>query len=318
VGTYYWIASYSGDTSNQAVTTACGDSYESSVVGQASPKIVTVASASPSTGTIGVTMTVGDTATVSGGYNLNGKSVSFALYSDSGCSNAVSGVSGSGTISGGSASYSTSWTPSTNGTYYWKASYAGDTNNKGYTACGGNNETVIVGQASPTITTKLSKSHGYVGDSIYDSALLTGATATATGSVTYSVYSDKTCSTKYADAGTVTVASGAVPNSKAIPFFGTATYYWQAAYSGDAKNSPAISTCTEETLVVDPTPTPTPFQKFEGATGTPVRVATPPVTSTDGSSHSGDSMPLFALLICLSFGGLGLLAVQAQRQSIRK
>jgi hypothetical protein len=29
-------------------------------------------------------------------------------------------------------------------------------------------------------------------------------------------------------------------------------------------------------------------------------------------------MPLFALLICLSFGGLGLLAVQAQRQSIRK
>jgi hypothetical protein len=78
-------------------------------------------------------------------------------------------------------------------------------------------------------------------------------------------------------------------------------------------------------------PTPTPLQSFqgetaypsgtmtvEGATGTPVRVATPPVTSTDGSSPSGDSMPLFALLICLSFGGLGLLAVQAQRQSIRK
>ena len=299
------------------------------IVGQASPSIATVAS--PSTGTIGVAMTVGDKATVTDGYNLNGKSVSFALYSDSGCSNAVSGVSGSGTISGGSASYSTSWTPSANGTYYWKASYAGDTNNKGYTACGGNNETVIVGQASPTITTKLSKSHGYVGDSIYDSALLTGATATATGSVTYTVYSDKTCSTKYADAGTVTVANGTVPNSKAIPFFGTATYYWQAAYSGDAKNSPAISTCTEETLVVDPTPTPTPLQSFqgetaypsgtmtvEGATGTPVRVATPPVTSTDGSSPSGDSMPLFALLICLSFGGLGLLAVQAQRQSIRK
>jgi hypothetical protein len=182
---------------------------------------------------------------------------------------------------------------------------------------------VIVGQASPSIATKLSKSHGYVGDSIYDSALLTGATATATGSVTYTVYSDKTCSTKYADAGTVTVANGTVPNSKAIPFFGTATYYWQAAYRGDAKNSSAISTCTEETLVVDPTPTPTPFQSFagetaypsgtmtvEGATGTPVRVATPPVTSTDGSSPSGDSMPLFALLICLSFGGLGLLAVQ--------
>jgi len=56
-------------------------------------------------------MTVGDTATVTGGYGLEGKSVSFTLYSDSGCSSAVSGVTGSGTISGGTASYSTSWTP---------------------------------------------------------------------------------------------------------------------------------------------------------------------------------------------------------------
>jgi len=75
-------------------------------------------------------MTVGDTATVTGGVNLNGKSVSFTLYSDSGCSSAVSGVTGSGTISGGTASYSTSWTPRRPARTNWKASYAGDTTTK--------------------------------------------------------------------------------------------------------------------------------------------------------------------------------------------
>ena len=342
-GTYYvvWSDGFSRGitTENKSGKSLNQNNSNPLVVGKCPLTIATVASPT-SPGTVGAAMTVGDTATLSGAVAFaSGSSVTFTLYSDSGCKTST-GVTGShtiGAISNGkaTASYSTSWTPLTAGTYTWGVIFAGDTYNNsinsGNTVCGGTNETVIVGQASPSIATKLSKSHGYVGDSIYDSALLTGATATATGSVTYTVYSDKTCSTKYADAGTVTVANGTVPNSKAIPFFGTATYYWQAAYSGDAKNSSAISTCTEETLVVDPTPTPTPFQSFagetaypsgtmtvEGATGTPVRVATPPVTSTDGSSPSGDSMPLFALLICLSFGGLGLLAVQAQRQSIRK
>ena len=65
-------------------------------------------------------------------------------------------------------------------------------------------------------------------------------------------------------------------------------------------------------------PSPTAFQVVQGETATPVRFATPPVTSTDGSSPGGDSMPLFALLICLSFGGLGLAVVEAQRRSIRR
>jgi len=57
--------------------TVCGGNNETVSVGQASPSITT--KASPSTGTIGVPMTVGDTATVTGGVNLNGKSVSFTL-----------------------------------------------------------------------------------------------------------------------------------------------------------------------------------------------------------------------------------------------
>jgi large repetitive protein len=59
-------------------------------------------------------------------------------------------------------------------------------------------------------------------------------------------------------------------------------------------------------------PTPTPFESVGGATA--------PGTTTGGDSgHSGDSgVPVFALLICLAFGALTLLTVQAQRSGIRR
>jgi hypothetical protein len=75
------------------------------------------------------------------------------------------------------------------------------------------------------------------------------------------------------------------------------------------------ATPTEE--VGGETATPTPFEGVEGETATPGQTITPPPTSTDGGSSNGGSTPLFALLICLAFGGLGLAAVQGQRKSIR-
>jgi uncharacterized repeat protein (TIGR01451 family) len=51
------------------------------------------------------------------------------------------------------------------------------------------------------------------------------------------------------------------------------------------------------------------------ATGKPRQ--TPARTSTGGDQNSDNSVPLFAFLICIAFGGLGLLAVQAQRKSMR-
>ena len=75
------------------------------------------------------------------------------------------------------------------------------------------------------------------------------------------------------------------------------------------------------TVTADTTAAPTvePTELVGGATATPARVTTLPPTSANGSSSSGgDSTPLFALLICLAFGSLGLLAVEAQRRSIRR
>ena len=67
-----------------------------------------------------------------------------------------------------------------------------------------------------------------------------------------------------------------------------------------------------------PTPTPAGTEIVGGATATPARAATPPVTSSNGNSPTNDSLPLMIILIALAFGGLGLLAVQAQRGTIRR
>ncbi|MBI5964683.1 MAG: DUF11 domain-containing protein [Chloroflexi bacterium] len=122
------------------VTTSDNNFFDAEITNN--PTISTIAS--PTTGETGIAGTFGDTATVSGGDNPTG-SVTFTLYSDSICTTAVSGMSGSGVISGGEASWSSSWTPPLAGTYYWKASYPGDINNNPYTTgCLDANEQITI------------------------------------------------------------------------------------------------------------------------------------------------------------------------------
>lgn len=82
--------------------------------------------------------------------------------------------------------------------------------------------------------------------------------------------------------------------------------------------SPVVPTPFQSVQDATATPaaTPTPFQSVQGETATPGGTPTPPPTATSGGSNNS-STPLGAMLICLAFGGLGLLAVQAQRRTIR-
>ena len=104
---------------------------------------------------------------------------------------------------------------------------------------------------TPTIATSLSSTDIIVGNGVHDSAVLTGASATAGGTVTYTIFSNSACTLNARDAGTVTVTNGIVPDSNNANFTLAGTYYWQALYSGDAENNGAISACVSEELTVN-------------------------------------------------------------------
>src|SRR5206468_11651488 len=61
---------------------------------------------------------------------------------------------------------------------------------------------------SPTIATTLSANPVDVGSTVHDSATLSGATSGAGGTVTYTVYTDSSCTTSFAAGGTKTVTGG--------------------------------------------------------------------------------------------------------------
>jgi hypothetical protein len=88
------------------------------------------------------------------------------------------------------------------------------------------------------------------GSKVKDKATLSGTNASkAEGKVKYDVYSESGCKTLVKAAGEVTVASGSVPASNEEELEGGASYYWQAIYSGDSKNSGSTSSCTEISTV---------------------------------------------------------------------
>jgi hypothetical protein len=122
VGTYNWIAKYSGDANNVSVSTACTD--EQVNVGKDPTSVTTVASAGGSTG-----IALHDTAKVTGTFLPTG-TVTFSLYgpTDTTCSGTAiftSTVALSATGTATSASFSAT---KASGTYNWVAAYSGDAN----------------------------------------------------------------------------------------------------------------------------------------------------------------------------------------------
>ncbi|HXQ62621.1 MAG TPA: hypothetical protein VN796_09825 [Acidimicrobiales bacterium] len=137
--------------------------------------------------------------------------------------------------------------------------------------------------ATPTgLTTMLSNASVNYGTGVTDQASLSGTnSANADGTVTYTVYSDSSCTVPVAGEGTVTVSNGSVPVSKTFTASGAGTYYWQASYSGDDINLPSTSTCTSEKetvhLLLAPTTLPDPTWE------TPYTPT--PITATGGTGN---------------------------------
>ena len=265
-GTYYWIASYGGDSRNVAVAGTCKDSGETDTVIKAKPAIVTLASGDHATpNTVNIGSAISDTATLSGGYSPTG-TISFNLFGpgDLDCTGTpIAGAASTKTVTGNGDYTSDAYTPPNMGKYRWIASYSGDTNNDPVAGkCNDAHEDVIVKPATPSIATTLhgpSNNNGSnitvaLGSTVTDSSTLTGATTTATGTVKYTIYNNADCLPAHFvfDAGTKTITNPGhvIPNSDPYTFNTAGTFYWQAEYSGDNNNIKATSTCDLETVTV--------------------------------------------------------------------
>jgi hypothetical protein len=243
VGTYYWIASYSGDLSNAPSTGKCGDAGESSVVSRVQPAIVTFATGATIGGSIH------DTATLSGATATAGGTITFHLYSDAACANEVTTTLTPATVSGNGDYGSGNFTPSAVGTYYWIASYSGDTANKPIAGhCGDTGESSIIAKASSGIVTSQTIRPQ---DSVTISATAGG---TPTGTVTFKLFGpgNATCSAGgaaavYTETVTLVNGSGGTTNTSFTVTAATAsTYRWLVVYSGDTKHDGVTSACGTE------------------------------------------------------------------------
>jgi hypothetical protein len=124
-------------------------------------------------------------------------------------------------------------------------------------------ELVVGGGPVPTSTTATIAGGGQTGGTIAvpegtvvtSEAVLSGTDAsTATGSISYRVYSDAQCSNEVANAGTLPVKEGSVASSSP-EVFPAGTYYWQVSYSGDSTSQRSASTCGADVENVQQTPT---------------------------------------------------------------
>ncbi|MGO9463376.1 MAG: carboxypeptidase regulatory-like domain-containing protein, partial [Isosphaeraceae bacterium] len=230
IGTYQWIASYSGDLNNLPVSTTLGDEPEA--VSPATPTINT--SQVPATATIGGT--IADQATVTGGYNPNG-TVTFNLYNNSnGTGPAL--FTDTEALSGGVAT-SAGYIATATGTDYWVATYNSSDSNNVSVSSGTADEPVIISAATPAINTSQVPATATVGGTIADQATVTGG-YNPNGTVTFNLYnnSNGTGPALFTDTEAL---SGGVATSAGYIATATGTDYWVATYNSSDSNNVSVS-----------------------------------------------------------------------------
>jgi len=241
-----------------SLTRATGDGLSGDSV-NANKVYTETALTTTASGTVQLGGTIHDTAHLSGGVSPTGH-VTFDVYGpgDATCQTSLGTLSATpDPVTANGDFVSANFTPAIAGTYMWIAHYSGDgSNNPVSTACGAENESVVVTPKTPSIATTLSATSVNAGTAVHDSSALTGATSNAGGTVTYSVYTDNTCTTLYAShqpsGNPVAVTAGVPGDSGAVTFDQAGTFYWQAVYSGDANNTgPVSSGCQTEILTVN-------------------------------------------------------------------
>jgi hypothetical protein len=141
VGTYRWIAAYSGDVNNPPISTACNDPNETVVV--TAVAVVTLTTRASHDVKLG--RQVSDTATLAGGLSPTG-TITFRLFGPGNATcTGTPAFTSTKPVSGNGSYTSAPFTPTVVGTYRWIAAYSGDANNSPVsTVCSDPAETVRV------------------------------------------------------------------------------------------------------------------------------------------------------------------------------
>jgi len=243
---------------------------------------------------VGIGSAISDQATLSGGNNPTG-TITFTAYGpdDATCANAPAYTSDPVAVSGnGSYGNSPEFTPATAGTYRWQASYSGDAgNDAASTSCNDPNETSVVAQATPTITSKAT-TKATIGSAISDQASIAGGSS-PTGTITFTAYGpdDATCAHAPAYTSSALTVDGNrnFANSPAFIPSLAGTYRWRVSYSGDANNAAIttpcdLSTSSEVSTVAKATPAITTQATANAALGSAI---SDQATLSGGNSPTG-------------------------------
>ena len=235
------------------------------------PPIVTNATPGGQSVPLGDT-TQHDVATLSaaGGHPSPTGAMTFFLCNPSqvtgaGCPTGGTQVGNAITISAGSATSANASGTLLNapGTYCWRAVYAPDADGSKFYSAGSETNAltsgagaecfVVVKNTTGIVTAATSAT---IGAAIHDVATLSGATATAGGTITFNLYGPSDtpdCSGSVVFTKTVSVSGNGNYSSGDFTPSTAGKYYWIASYSGDANNKPVTGTCGDsgETSTID-------------------------------------------------------------------
>jgi hypothetical protein len=275
VGTYYFEATYSGDARNlvPAGGARSGCNAEPVTIIPNTPSVTTNIRNAAGTDVTSTTQPVGtvlhDTATISGATAAAGGSISYKLFSDNACTtaNLVADLTPNSSataddVVNGVAPDSKTFTFTNAGSYWFYAVYSGDSNNTGPVNSGCASEPITISPNATTTTTAIRNAANAdvtnttqpIGTVLHDTATISGATATAGGTITYTLYTGLNCTGTATDLTPVTntVVSGAAPDSQTFTFNNAGTFYFKATYSGDSNNVGSNSGCNAEPITISP------------------------------------------------------------------
>ncbi len=255
-GSYWWVASYSGDTNNAAVSGRCGDANEQSVV-LTPPEPGLDKTAKPASGStvipgqqIDYTVTVSNTGETA----ISGGTVTDTLPSDV---TIVDGsISNEGTYSSGQITWTVDIAPGGSVSLTYSVTVNSDAANGEELINTASFEQLTASTVHTVVVSSISTQATNAqlpAGSISDTATVSGLTAKATGDVTFKLYgpsSTADCSGtevyKYTYAiGTVTNGVASVTSGSFTPM-AAGSYWWVALYSGDKNNSPVSGKCGDE------------------------------------------------------------------------